>query len=302
MKILNKISELNSKTVMAIGTFDGLHFGHMDVINTGVAEAKKLGLPSAVLTFANHPLSYINPELQPKELITLAEKHRLLAAAGVDILVEIPFDETVAEISAKDFVQLVGNHKIVVGEDFHFGKDKKGDAHSFKDCIIRPLLKKEGEVISSTRIRRAVQSGDLALAKSLLGRPYVITGVVQQGDKRGRLLGYPTANLDVKNMVLPPLGVYGGKVLINPFTALGPSSPEEGTLFYAMVNLGCNPTFGVTEPRLEVHLFDFDGNLYGQTISVELGRKLRNQKQFANVEELKAQLAQDKINACLSWR
>lgn len=300
MKILNKISELNNRTVLAIGTFDGLHLGHWDVINTAVAEAKNLGLPSAVLTFANHPLSYINPKLQPKELITLAEKHRLLASAGVDILVEIPFDKNVAEISAKDFVDMVSHHKIVVGEDFHFGKDKQGDAHAFSDCIIKPLLKMDGEVISSTRIRRVVQAGDLTLAARLLGRPYVISGVVQHGDERGRLLGFPTANLDVKNLVVPPLGVYGGKVLINPFAALRPSSPKEGTQFHAMANLGCNPTFGVTEPRLEVYLFDFDGNLYGQTISVELGAKLREQKQFANVVELKAQLAQDKINACLS--
>lgn len=284
MKILNKISELNNRTVLAIGTFDGLHLGHWDVINTAVAEAKKLGLPSAVLTFANHPLSYINPELQPKELITLAEKHRLLASAGVDILVEIPFDKNVAEISAKDFVGMVSHHKIVVGEDFHFGKGKQGDAHAFSDCIIKPLLKMDGEVISSTRIRRVVQAGDLTLAARLLGRPYVISGVVQHGDERGRLLGFPTANLDVKNLVVPPLGVYKARV----------------GHFHAMANLGCNPTFGVIEPRLEVHLIDFDGNLYGQTISVELGAKLREQKQFANVEELKAQLAQDKINACLS--
>lgn len=284
MKILNKISELNNRTVLAIGTFDGLHLGHWDVINTAVAEAKKLGLPSAVLTFANHPLSYINPKLQPKELITLAEKHRLLASAGVDILVEIPFDKNVAEISAKDFVDMVSHHKIVVGEDFHFGKDKQGDAHAFSDCIIKPLLKMDGEVISSTRIRRVVQAGDLALAARLLGRPYVISGVVQHGDERGRLLGFPTANLDVKNLVVPPLGVYKARV----------------GQFHAMANLGCNPTFGMTEPRLEVHLIDFDGNLYGQTISVELGKKLRDQKQFANVEELKVQLTQDKINACLS--
>ena len=284
MKILNKISELNNRTVLAIGTFDGLHLGHWDVINTAVAEAKKLGLPSAVLTFANHPLSYINPKMQPKELITLAEKHRLLASAGADILVEIPFDKNVAEINAKDFVGMVSHHKIVVGEDFHFGKDKQGDAHAFSDCIIQPLLKMDGEVISSTRIRRVVQAGDLTLAARLLGRPYVISGVVQHGDERGRLLGFPTANLDVKNLVVPPLGVYKARV----------------GQFHAMANLGCNPTFGVTEPRLEVHLFDFDGNLYGQTISVELGAKLRDQKQFANVEELKAQLAQDKINACLS--
>ena len=284
MKILNKISELNNRTVLAIGTFDGLHLGHWDVINTAVAEAKKLGLPSAVLTFANHPLSYINPKLQPKELITLAEKHRLLASAGVDILVEIPFDKNVAEISAKDFVGMVSHHKIVVGEDFHFGKDKQGDAHAFSDCIIKPLLKMDGEVISSTRIRRVVQAGDLTLAARLLGRPYVISGVVQHGDERGRLLGFPTANLDVKNLVVPPLGVYKARV----------------GQFYAMANLGCNPTFGVNESRLEVHLIDFDGNLYGQTISVELGVKLRDQKQFTNVEELKAQLAQDKINACLS--
>lgn len=284
MKILNKISELNNRTVLAIGTFDGLHLGHWDVINTAVAEAKKLGLPSAVLTFANHPLSYINPKLQPKELITLAEKHRLLASAGVDILVEIPFDKNVAEISAKDFVGMVSHHKIVVGEDFHFGKDKQGDAHAFSDCIIKPLLKMDGEVISSTRIRMVVQAGDLNLATRLLGRPYVISGVVQHGDERGRLLGFPTANLDVKNLVVPPLGVYKARV----------------GQFCAMANLGCNPTFGVVEPRLEVHLIDFDGNLYGQTISVELGAKLRDQKQFANVEELIAQLAQDKINACLS--
>lgn len=285
MKILKQISELNTRTVLAIGTFDGLHLGHWDVINTAVVEAKKSGLPSAVLTFANHPLSYINPKLQPKELLTSSEKHRLLAAAGVDLLVEVPFDKALAEITASDFVALVSRHRIVVGEDFHFGKNKQGEARCFHNSIIRPLLTLEGEVISSTRIRGAVETGDLALAGRLLGRPYAITGVVQHGDERGRLLGYPTANLDLCNLVVPPFGVYGAKV---------------GT-HQGMANVGNNPTFGVTTPRLEVHLFDFQGDLYGQEISVVLGPKIRDQKHFPNVEELKAQLAQDKINACTSW-
>ena len=283
------------KRVLALGFFDGVHLGHTALIRRTAERARELGAAPAVLTFDVHPDTLV--QKTPVPLITSpADRAELVRRLGVEEILSLRFDETLMQMPWDRFVEWVQTEfsavHLVCGHDFTFGWKGQGKPDLLKaraaelgmGCDVIAKVDADGETVSSTRIRRAVQNGDLTLAKSLLGRPYVITGVVQQGDKRGRLLGFPTANLDVKNLVVPPLGVYKAKV----------------GQFCAMANLGCNPTFGVTEPRLEVHLFDFNGNLYGQTISVELGAKLRDQKQFANVEELKAQLAQDKINACLS--
>ncbi len=288
MQILNKIEELNKNIVLAIGTFDGLHLGHANVVKTAVTIACQRGCEAGVLTFANHPLQYLNPSLQPKQLLDRESKHALLAAAGVDVLAEITFDKNFADLSAKDFLNLMQDKQIVVGEDFHFGKDKQGSAKDFKDAVICPLVKVDGEIVSSTRIRQAVSNGNLSLAEKLLGRPYTLAGNVQHGDKRGRQLGFPTANLDIQEYELPPSGVYAGKVKI------------ENKEYAGMVNLGNNPTFKMFQPRLEVHILDFRGDLYGKRIEVSLLKFIRKQVSFAGAEQLKVQLQKDKEEILLA--
>lgn len=288
MQILNKIEELNKNMVLAIGTFDGLHLGHANVVSTAVAIARQRGCEAGVLTFANHPLQYLNPSLQPKQLLDRESKHALLAAAGVDVLAEITFDKNFADLSAKDFLDLMQDKQIVVGEDFHFGKDKQGNTKDFKGAIICPLVKVDGEIVSSSRIRQAIRNGDLAVAEKLLGRPYTLSGVVQHGDERGRQLGFPTANLDIQKYELPPSGVYAGKVKI------------ENKEYVGMVNLGNNPTFKMFQPRLEVHILDFQGDLYGKRIEVSLLKFIRKQAAFAGVGQLKEQLQKDKAEILLA--
>lgn len=288
MQILNKIEELNKNMVLAIGTFDGLHLGHANVVSTAVAIARQRGCEAGVLTFANHPLQYLNQSLQPKQLLDRESKHALLAAAGVDVMAEITFDKNFADLSVKDFLDLMQDKQIVVGEDFHFGKDKQGSAKDFKDVIICPLVKVDGEIVSSSRIRQAISDGKLNLAAKLLGRPYTLSGVVQHGDERGRQLGFPTANLDIQKYELPPSGVYAGKVKI------------ENKEYVGMVNLGNNPTFKMFQPRLEVHILDFQGDLYGKRMEVSLLKFIRKQAAFAGMGQLKEQLQKDKAEILLA--
>lgn len=290
MRILTKIDKLKKNIVLAVGTFDGLHLGHTKVIRTAVEIARQRGCEVGVLTFANHPLQYLNPTLQPKQLLDRDDKQRILAAAGVDVLAEIAFDKNFADLTAKDFLALMADKKIVVGEDFHFGKNREGSAKDFKDAVICPLVKVGDEIVSSSRIREAIRNGDLAVAEKLLGRPYTLSGIVQHGDERGRRLGFPTANLDIQKYELPPLGVYAGKVRVGEQEYLG------------MVNLGNNPTFKMFQPRLEVHIFDFQGDLYGKRIEVSLLKYLREQRIFKGMEELKDQLAKDKAEILLAFQ
>lgn len=288
MRILTEIDKLKKNIVLAVGTFDGLHVGHMKVIKTAVEIARQRGCKAVVLTFANHPLQYLNPSLQPKQLLDRESKHALLAAAGVDVLAEISFDKSFADLSADDFLNLMKDKQIVVGEDFRFGKDKQGSAKDFKDAVICPLVKAEGEIVSSSRIRHAISEGNLSLAEKLLGRPYTLAGIVQHGDERGRQLGFPTANLDIQQYELPPLGVYAGKVR------------TENKEYAGMVNLGNNPTFKMFQPRLEVHILDFQGDLYGKRIEVALLKYIRKQGTFTGAEQLQAQLQKDKEEILLA--
>lgn len=288
MRILTEIDKLKKNIVLAVGTFDGLHLGHMNVIKTAVAIARQRGCEAGVLTFANHPLQYLNPTLQPKQLLDRDDKQRILAAEGVDVLAEITFDKNFADLTAKDFLALMADKKIVVGEDFHFGKDREGSAKDFKDAVICPLVKAEGEIVSSSRIRHAISEGNLSLAEKLLGRSYTLAGTVQHGEERGRQLGFPTANLDIQQYELPPLGVYAGKVR------------TENKEYAGMVNLGNNPTFKMFQPRLEVHILDFQGDLYGKRIEVALLKYIRKQGTFAGAEQLQAQLQKDKEEILLA--
>lgn len=288
--------------VIAIGNFDGVHNGHVAVIDAARAEARRLGRPLAVLTFAPHPRRFFRPDQPPFLLTRLRTKLRLFAGLGVEFAHVLRFDARLAGVTAEQFVddllvdQLAARH-VAVGYDFVFGKGRAGRADLLRARLavagvatttVAAVASATGPnaVFSSTAARGALAAGDLATAQAILGRPFSIEGRVAIGDRRGRTIGFPTANLWLGEYVRPRFGVYAVCVDI-----AGRSHP-------GVANLGLRPTFGGDrEPRLEVHLLDFAGDLYGQRICVDLLQFLRAEQKFDGIDALKAQIALDAASA-----
>lgn len=300
MEIITSLdAELKNKypaTVIALGTFDGLHLGHTDVINTAKNYAKRSGLKLAVFTFSNHPLALIRPDLVPVRIISAEEKIKLLESFGVDYLINIPFTEDFAALSPDEFLDRLAcfNYRcLVVGENFTYGflgsgktetLERSGRKNGF-DVIVRPLVKMNGNVVSSTGIRNLIQAGHIEYANRMLGRAYSITGKIVHGEQRGRKLGFPTANIELLHgeMAVPAPGVYAVTASI------------ESSIYEGMGNIGNNPTFNdVEHARLEVNLFNCSGDLYGKTMSVQFHKYIRAEKKFSGVEELCRQIEEDK--------
>lgn len=300
MEIITSLdAELKNKypaTVIALGTFDGLHLGHTDVINTARDYAERNGLKLAVFTFSNHPLALIRPDLVPVRIISAEEKIKLLESFGVDYLINIPFTEDFAALSPDEFLDRLAcfNYRcLVVGENFTYGflgsgktetLERSGRKNGF-DVIVRPLVKMNGNVVSSTGIRNLIQAGHIEYANRMLGRAYAITGKIVHGEQRGRKLGFPTANIEILHgeMAVPAPGVYAVTASI------------EGSIYEGMGNIGNNPTFNdVEHARLEVNLFNCSGDLYGKTMSVQFHKYIRAEKKFSGVEELCRQIEEDK--------
>ena len=300
MEIITSLdAELKNKypaTVIALGTFDGLHLGHTDVINTAKNYAERSGLKLAVFTFSNHPLALIRPDLVPVRIISAEEKIKLLESFGVDYLINISFTEDFAALSPDEFLERMAcfNYRcLVVGENFTYGflgsgktetLERSGRKNGF-DVIVRPLVKMNGNVVSSTGIRNLIQAGHIEYANRMLGRAYSITGTIVHGEQRGRKLGFPTANIELLHgeMAVPAPGVYAVTASI------------EGSIYEGMGNIGNNPTFNdVEHARLEVNLFNCSGDLYGKTMSVQFHKYIRAEKKFSGVEELCRQIEEDK--------
>ena len=300
MEIITSLdAELKNKysaTVIALGTFDGLHLGHTDVINTAKDYAARNGIKLAVFTFSNHPLALIRPDLVPVRIISAEEKIKLLESFGVDYLINIPFTEAFAALSPDEFLDRLAcfNYRcLVVGENFTYGflgsgktetLERSGRKNGF-DVIVRPLVKMNGNVVSSTGIRNLIQAGHIEYANRMLGRAYAITGKIVHGGQRGRKLGFPTANIELLHgeMAVPAPGVYAVTASI------------EGSIYEGMGNIGNNPTFNdVEHARLEVNLFNCSGDLYGKTMSVQFHKYIRAEKKFSGVEELCRQIEEDK--------
>jgi riboflavin kinase/FMN adenylyltransferase len=284
---------------VTVGTFDGVHRGHRAVLDSVIAASAQTSLPSTVVTFDPHPRAVVQGETVPL-LTTIEERADALSALGIDRLVVLPFDRKVAQWSAERFVRRVlveglQARTVVVGHDHGFGRARSGDAgqlerlgeaHGFSVVQVEPHV--EGDlVVSSTKIRRAVEEGRMADAAQLLGRPYRMIGPVVQGDQRGRTIGFPTANLTPQpGKVLPLLGVYAADVRL-----------AAGAAHRAAVNVGVRPTFGGQAPGVEVHVLDFDGDLYGQTLAVDFLQRLREERRFSGPDTLRAQLAAD-VDRC----
>ena len=293
---LKQLHKYDRPCVVALGTFDGLHRGHMDVIRTAWAEAHRTGALLAVFTFSNHPYACFRPDKVPPALITPAQKQSLLRDLGVDVLVDVPFDVSVARIAPEAFLeqlQALGYSCLVVGNNFTYGLRGAGTVETlaasaqrlgFK-LVVRQLVSDGATVISSTAIRRLIAEGDVEEAAAMLGRRYSLSGIVAHGNERGRLLGFPTANVELaeSKLAVPLGGVYAVQVHVNR------------QRFGGMANIGKNPTFGdVAQPRLETHIFDFSGDIYDQPISIDFVARVRGEVKFASIEQLRNQLASDK--------
>jgi len=299
MKILRSISELASlpgPLFLAIGVFDGVHLGHQAVISTSANHATAAAGTAVVVTFDPHPVKVLRPDNAPHLLTATQHKIALIRDLGVAHLLVLHFDRAFAATSPGDFVrQLVENSKplreICVGHEWSFGKGRAGNLALLKqlgemqdfNVIGVEAVKVNGEVVSSTAIRKAVEEGNLIKATQMLGREYTILGTVVRGEQLGRKLGFPTANLSAHSEQFPPNGVYAVEARL------------AGTLHRGVANLGFRPTVaaGKSERLLELHLFDLEREIYGEEMEVRFLRYLRPEQKFADVEALKAQIAAD---------
>ena len=284
---------------VAIGNFDGVHRGHRHVIDL----ARRPDAPLGVVTFEPHPRQYFSPEAPAFRLMNATARAHRLRKLGIDVLVELPFTAALVRLSAQEFVKhvLVGGlnvQNVVVGADFRFGKGRTGTADDLRhfganmgfDVTIATLLAHDdNNAVSSTAIRHALRTGAPRTAAAMLGHWHRIEGPVLHGEKRGRLLGYPTANMALDHLHVPKFGVYAVTVDVLEGPYRGP--------YPGVANIGIRPMFERTTPNLETHLFDFDGDLYGQTLSVGLVEFLRGEEKFDGPAALIAQMDRDSIAA-----
>jgi riboflavin kinase / FMN adenylyltransferase len=303
MKIIRAANELGNgsrKVCLAIGVFDGVHLGHQQIVRQTIADARQHDALAVVLTFDRHPNSVVAPERVPQLIYSLPQKLRVIESLGAEALLLIPFDKKFSEQTGEEFIRSLTRdfgkvHSVCVGANFVFGRKRSGDVALLKklgdemNFAVHGLaaVSLDGQVVSSTRIREAIRAGNLDAASQMLGRAYAISGRVIEGDRVGRQLGFPTANLDAAGLVLPPNGVYAG------FANLGEKT------FRVALNIGLRPTVasGKSELRVEGHLLDFSGDLYGAELEVEIGEKLRDERKFGSLAELREQIARDVATA-----
>lgn len=297
MKLLRSLSEVPPELLggaLSIGNFDGVHQGHARIVAQLIQQARQLGGPAIVLTFDPHPVRLLRPGTAPPPLTWLEQKAALLDELGVDVLIAYPTDVALLSLTPEDFFQSIVQDRLaakamVEGPNFYFGQGRTGDVHLLHqfcnrasiDLQIAPPLEIEGEIVSSSRIRDRIGRGDVGEAKRLLSRPYRLRGMVTHGAGRGVAIGFPTANIEGIDTMLPGEGVYAGHAM-----AAGKAWP-------AAINIGPNPTFGEKVLKVEAHLIGFDGSLYQQPLEVDFLRRLRDIQPFDSVDDLKLQLKQD---------
>jgi riboflavin kinase / FMN adenylyltransferase len=290
-------------TVLTIGTFDGVHTGHQQVINQMKKRASQVDGETVIITFDPHPRTVIDAAAGIKLINTLEEKIELLSEKGIDHLFVIPFTEDFAKLTAEEYIEqfLIRNfqpHTLIIGYDHRFGKGRTGNYNllKLKSTIFNYELQEipahvlNSISVSSTRIREAVGAGNMEAARDLLGYQYFFCGKVVEGNKIGRTIGYPTANLEIteKLKLIPGDGIYGVDVVL---------PDEPGKLYAGMMSIGFRPTIGISDRTIEVNIFDFDRMIYGEIIKVIVKKYLRPEVKFNSLEALTEQLALDKINA-----
>jgi riboflavin kinase/FMN adenylyltransferase len=281
--------------VVALGNFDGFHLGHQAVAGEAIAQAKAAGRPAIIATFDPHPVRFFAPQSPWFRLTTLDQRQRLFEDAGADAMLVFDFDAELAATSAEDFIvklliERLGIAAVVTGEDFTFGKARGGNidvlrdmggAHGLSSTAMGPVVDDAG-IISSSRVRDALQDGNCATATALLTRPFTVQGIVQHGDKNGRLLGFPTANIDMGHYLRPRYGIYAVKGRL-----------PDGRVLNGAANLGIRPTFDPPKELLEPHFFDFAEDIYGQNIEIEFHAFIRGEAKFDSLDALMVQMAKD---------
>ncbi|PLX85719.1 MAG: riboflavin biosynthesis protein RibF [Desulfuromonas sp.] len=297
MRVFRDLDQLTTplpNAVVTIGNFDGVHLGHREIFRLVVDRARAMGGASVVYTFVPHPLKVLAPERAPRLINTLEEKERLIGASCIDVLVCAPFTREVAALTADQFVEDVllrklGVRHLIVGSDYAFGRGREGDVdflrragkrHGFAVEALAPIAR-SGEALSSTRIREIIAAGDVAGVVGPLGRHFTLEGEVVHGARRGKGLGFPTANLRTDKELLPCPGVYAVKL-------------KRGTqVLDGVVNIGYNPTFGAGEMSIEVHIFDFGAEIYGEKLRIYFMERLRDERRFLSPEDLVAAIGED---------
>jgi riboflavin kinase/FMN adenylyltransferase len=286
---------------VTVGNFDGVHRGHQVLLRHAARWAEAAGRPSVVLTFDPHPLAILQPEHAPPALTTLPDRARRLADCGIDVMVVCRVDQTLLDWDYRQFfqrvlVQTLAANKVVEGPNFFFGKDRQGDVQKLQELCLQHRIESQivvpeeigGRMISSSRIRHWLRAGDIEQANSALGAPYRVSGQIVPGDGRGRTLGFPTANLDGIETILPKEGVYMA------------TTRFEGRLYDVALHIGAPLTFGNLPSRAEAHLLDFHQDVYGRWFSFDVQRRLRDIQRYESVEALRCQIEAD-LQAVRAW-
>jgi len=307
MKLIRHATELGAtgrRSCLAIGVFDGVHLGHQQIIRQTISDARQRDAHAVVVTFDRHPNAIVAPDRVPPAIYSQSQKIHAIRALGADVLLVIPFDETFSRLNGESFIRRLANdlggiRGICVGADFVFGHKRSGDM-----ALLRTLgaemgfqvhahaaVALDGQTVSSTRIREVIRAGDFDAASQMLGRAYSIAGTVVHGDHLGQKLGFPTANMDVSGMVLPMHGVYAARATL------------AGKTHHAVLNIGLRPTVQQQSPqvRVEVHLLEFEREIYGQELEIEFAKKLRDEKRFPSLDALREQIKTDIADAKRSF-
>lgn len=306
MQVYHKLKDFTKKyprMAVALGMFDGVHIGHQSIIRRAVDLARSAAGTSAVFTFSNHPLSVLSPQHMPLQLGTEALKEQLIGELGVDVLVSIPFTREFAQRTPEEFLELLradfAPRFVVTGPNYTFGQRgrgthrqllRDGPAYGFQTEIC-PAVLRGGRIVSSTRIRALIAEGELAMANDFLGHPFRLVERVIHGDRRGRTLGFPTANLPIlPGVAMLPNGAYAVRVAY------------DGQWYGGMASIGSNPTFEGCSRRVEVNIADFSADIYDRELTVDFLAKLRDEQRFASAEQLVRQLTKDRARAAAIWR
>ena len=303
MKVYYEVPEnrgLFKAPVITIGNFDGVHLGHKQILATLITRAQHHSGTSFVLTFRNHPRTVIHPGAICRMITTVEEKQKYLFESGIENIIMLDFTRELSRLSAREFyndllIEKLGVQEIVIGYDHAFGKNREGDIDflnnlSAETGVVITRVKAEtldGETISSTILRKEIDSGNMRKVENLLGRHYSLTGRVVQGEGRGKNLGFPTANIlpDYEDKMIPGYGVYAVKVFMN------------NSIYSGMLNIGNNPTFGLKKRSIEVNILDFVGEVYGEKITVEFIQRIRDEIKFESPEALVEQIKKDEAEA-----
>ena len=296
MQVEEELAKLSPKKdmLLTIGVFDGVHLGHKYLISQLREHARQQNLLSGIVTFRQHPQEVLSPQTKPPFLINLNERVKILQNEGIEAIITLSFTDELAQLSARQFVSLLKKYLrmkgLVIGPDFALGRNREGNADvlqklglelNFSVTVIPPMMI-NSQVVSSTAIRNAIASGDMKHAQELIGRSFNLQGRVIPGAGWGMQLGFPTANIDIDSkQALPPDGVYATWAYI------------DDKAYQSMTNIGKRPTFGGNERLVEVHIPDYHGDLYGQELKIDIIERLRDEKQFDSVDELKKQITED---------